>query len=103
MAGGNLVDYPGNVSTPTTDMLTAKLLFNSVLSTLKAKFSCFNISNFYLNTPMERYEYICIPTWAIPKQVMTEYKLHNLIRKDHVLVEIHKSPKHEAVSVAISI
>jgi hypothetical protein len=52
-AGGNLVDYPGDVSTPTADMLTAKLLFNSVLSTPKAKFSCFDISNFYLNTPME--------------------------------------------------
>jgi hypothetical protein len=81
-AGGNLVAYPGDVSMSTADMLTAKLLFNSVLSTPKAKFSCFDISNFYLNTPMERYEYMRIPTWAIPDQVMTEYsKLHDEIRK----------------------
>jgi hypothetical protein len=31
-----------------------------------------------------------IPTWAIPDQVMTEYKLQGLVHKDHVLVEIRK-------------
>jgi hypothetical protein len=35
--GGNLIDYPGVVSTtPTTDLTTAKILFNSVVSTPNA-------------------------------------------------------------------
>jgi hypothetical protein len=35
--GGNLIDYPGDVSTKTADLTTAKILFNSLLSTPKAK------------------------------------------------------------------
>ena len=52
--GGNLVFYPGIVSTPTADSTLAKILFNSVLSTDGATFHCFDVSNFYLGTPMDR-------------------------------------------------
>jgi hypothetical protein len=31
--GGNLIDYPGDVSSKTADLSTAKILFNSVIST----------------------------------------------------------------------
>ena len=31
--GGNLINFPGDVTTPTEDLITAKLIFNSVLST----------------------------------------------------------------------
>jgi hypothetical protein len=31
--GGNKINYPGEVATPTAKMLVAKLLFNSVVST----------------------------------------------------------------------
>ena len=34
--GGNLVEYPGELSTPTSDITTAKILFNSVVSTKQA-------------------------------------------------------------------
>ncbi len=32
-AGGNLIDYPGELTTRTADIRTAKLLWNSVIST----------------------------------------------------------------------
>ena len=35
-----------------------KILLNSVLSTEGAKFMTIDIKDFYLNTPMERYEYM---------------------------------------------
>ena len=62
VAGGNLLKgtYPGDTGTPTAEMLVAKILFNSVVSTRKAKFMTMDISNFYLNTPMKRPEYIRI-------------------------------------------
>lgn len=88
--GGNLIDYAGNVSTPTADITTAKLVINSTLSTPGAKFHTFDISNFYLNTPMERYEYMRIPVWAIPECMMQQYKLAGLVENGHVLVEIRK-------------
>ena len=59
--GGNLIHFPVDVSTPTTDLITAKLIFKSVLSTKNAKFVCADIANFYLNNPMDRYEYRKLP------------------------------------------
>ena len=38
VVGGNLIQYQGQLSTPTSDLVTAKILFNSVLSTQDAKF-----------------------------------------------------------------
>jgi hypothetical protein len=88
--GGNLIDYPYEVSTPTADMTTAKLVMNSTISTPGATFHCFDISNFYLNTPMERFEYMRIPLWAIPECIMKQYKLADLAHNGYVLVEIRK-------------
>ncbi len=55
--GGNLINYPSDCRTPTADLLTVKLLFNSIISTPYAKFMCIDIKDFYLCTPMSRYEY----------------------------------------------
>jgi hypothetical protein len=64
--GGNLINYPGDVSVGTAEMDTTKILLNSVLSTPGAKFCTADITNFYLNTPMEREEYVRIPLNLIP-------------------------------------
>jgi hypothetical protein len=45
-AGGNLIDYPGKLSTRTADLTTSKLMWNSVLSTKGAKYMCLDIKNF---------------------------------------------------------
>jgi hypothetical protein len=51
--GGNLIDYPGELTTRTADMTTAKILWNSVLSTPNAEYACADVGNFYLATPMD--------------------------------------------------
>ena len=88
--GGNRIDYPGKVSTPTADLATVKILLNSVLSTPNARFMTVDIKDFYLNTPMDRYEYMRIPVKDIPPTIMEHYNLHPLIHNNHVLVEIRK-------------
>jgi hypothetical protein len=88
--GGNLIHYPGNVHTPTADITTAKILFNSVLSTPKAKFMGIDLSDFYLITDMDDYEYMYIPEWIIPPDIMEEYNLKPLIKNGLLLVEIRK-------------
>jgi hypothetical protein len=50
--GGNQIDFPGKVSTPTADLNTVKLLINSVLSTPNACIATADISNIYLNNSM---------------------------------------------------
>ena len=56
--GGNQINFPGDAGTPTADLLTMKLLANSVVSTKNAKMLTMDLKDFYLNTPMERPEYI---------------------------------------------
>ena len=73
--GGDRINYPGEVATPTADMLVAKLLFNSVISTKGAKFMTMDISNFYLMTPLKRPEYVRINIKDIPDEIIAEYKL----------------------------
>ena len=38
MAGGNIIDYPGDMSTPNDETTTSKIMCNSVVSTPKGKF-----------------------------------------------------------------
>jgi hypothetical protein len=57
MMGGNLVNYPDNCGTTTADLLTIKLMFNSIILTPNAKFMTINIKDFYLMTPMDQYKY----------------------------------------------
>ena len=59
--GVNLIDFPGDVTTPTADLIMAKIIFNSLLSTKESKFMCADIANLYLNNPMNRYEYMKLP------------------------------------------
>ena len=88
--GGNLINLPGDVTTPTEDIITDKLIFNSVLSTKKAKLICADISNFYLNNPMKIYEYMKLPLEIIPEEIIQQYNLRNLEHKYFVYMEIQK-------------
>jgi hypothetical protein len=51
--GGNQIEYPGDKSTRTAGLTTAKILIKSVISTKGARFLVVDIKNFYLNTPLE--------------------------------------------------
>ena len=50
---GVRVNYLGDCDTPTVDLNTVKILLNSIVSTLNAKFMTIDIKDFYLNTPMD--------------------------------------------------
>jgi hypothetical protein len=88
--GGDQVDYPGAVSTKTADLATAKLLINSVLSTPGARYMTGDLKDFYLNTPMERYEYVRIPIDIIPDISIIEHNLLPLVHNGFVYAECRK-------------
>jgi hypothetical protein len=50
-AGGNLINYDDELSVRTTDITTAKLHWNSVISTDNARYMCLDLSLFYLTKP----------------------------------------------------
>jgi hypothetical protein len=65
--GGDQIEYPGDKSTRTAGLTTAKNLINSVSSTLGAKFLVIDINIFYLNTPLGRFEYMVINLSSLPQ------------------------------------
>ena len=67
-AGGNLIDYPGEVSTPTSDLTTMKLHINSAISDVKSRYMCMDVNDFYLNNQMDRDKYIMIQISMIPQE-----------------------------------
>jgi hypothetical protein len=88
MVGGNLIDYPGDVSTPTANTTTTKIVFNSIVSTPNAHFICVDIKNFYLGTPMDRYKYLHLPISLISEGIILQYKIRPLVRDGHVYAKI---------------
>ena len=73
-----MIDYPGDVGTPTADLITVKLLINSVIFTSNAKFMTLDIKNIYLNTPLERYEYLKLRLSDLPEDIIELYKLKEI-------------------------
>ena len=59
-AGGYMIDYPGEVSTPASDLTTMKLHINSSILDAKSRYMCMGVNSFYLNNHMDREEYIMI-------------------------------------------
>jgi hypothetical protein len=49
-----------------------------------------DVKNFYLNTPMDRPEYMRISIKNIPQEIIDEYKVQDLIHEGHVYCKIVK-------------
>jgi hypothetical protein len=88
--GGDQIEYPGDKSTRTAGLTTEKNLINSVISTLGAKFLVIDIQNFYLNTPLRRFEYMVINLSSIPQETIDKYNLIELAQDGNVYIEIQK-------------
>ena len=73
-AGGDRINYPKDVGTPTAVTLV-KTFFNSVILTIGATCVMLEVKDFYLNTPMKRYKYMRIKITDIPGEIIEHYKL----------------------------
>jgi hypothetical protein len=87
---GDQIEYPGDKSTRTVGLTTAKILINSVISTPGAKFLVIDINNFYLNTPLGRFEYMVINLASLPQETIEKYDLNELAQDGKVYIEIQK-------------
>jgi hypothetical protein len=47
--------------------------------------------NFYLNTPLDIFEYMKFPVWMIPEEIIQAYNLHDKISDGYVYVELRKA------------
>ena len=90
-AGGNLINYPRELTTRTAELTTAKILWNSTISTTNTRFACLDIKNFYLGTPMTRYEYMKMPLSIFPDHIIKQYNLEAHAYNGFVYIEIRKA------------
>ena len=85
---GSQIFYPGDVVTPTGSLDLAKIIINSVLSCRNARFVSFDLKNFYLQTPMDWSEYVCIKFSDIPHEFIEEYDLSKAAQNRWIYFEI---------------
>jgi hypothetical protein len=72
---GNLVSYEGELSVCTADINTAKIHWNSIISTEWAKYMCLEIKKKYLTAALEYFEYMEIPLALFPPWIVKQYDL----------------------------
>jgi hypothetical protein len=89
--GGDQIEYPGDKSTRTAGITTATILINSVISNQGAKFLVIDIQNFYLNTPLGRFEYMAINLASLPQETIKNYNLNKLAQDGKVYIETRRA------------
>ena len=76
---GSNLDIDLDCGTSTADLLTVKLLLNSVILTAGAIFMANDIKDFYLNTPLARPEYLRMKLSQFPEDVIDHYTLKDKV------------------------
>ena len=75
-AGWNLIQYKTELSFKTADITTAKLHWNSVISTEDEQYMCLNLSLFYLSAALKYYEYMKISLALFSTWIIEQYNLN---------------------------
>lgn len=88
--GGNLLQYANVKRTPTEDLSTIKILFNSVVSTPGDRFLTTDIKNFYLNTELPTPEYMKLQAKHIPSIITKHYNLAPIFHNEFLYLNIDK-------------
>jgi hypothetical protein len=88
--GGDKLDYSGDVATSTADITTFKILINSTLSNDDAAMMMMDIKNYYVGTPLPRFEYMKMLLSRFPEEIVQKYNLNALAVDGWVYIEIRK-------------
>ena len=87
--------------TPTASLITIKLLFDSIVSTPGDKFLGLDLKYLYLNTPLERPEYMWMKLSTFPDDVIEHCKLKRKVdAKGFIYVKFVKGvygPPHAGI------
>jgi hypothetical protein len=85
-----MLDYSGDIATSTANITTFKILINSTLSTEDAAMMMMDIKNYYLGTPVPRFEYMKIWFSRFTEEIVQKYNLNALAVDGWVYIEIRK-------------
>ncbi len=87
--GGNFIDYPYELITWTADMVSSKIMWNSIISMPNTKFDGAVIKNMYLETPLNQYEYMKMLR-LMPDNIIEHYGLREKAVDVYVYMKIRK-------------
>jgi hypothetical protein len=76
--GGNILNYSGDVATSTADITTLKIIINSTLSAEESAMMMMDIKNYYLCTPLPRFEYMKMFLSRFPEEIFQKENLNAL-------------------------
>jgi hypothetical protein len=68
--GGDRLDYSGDFATSTADITIFKIIINSTLSTEDAAMMMMDIKNYYIGTPLPRFEYMNMLLSRFPEEII---------------------------------
>jgi hypothetical protein len=88
--GGDRLDYSNDVATSKADITTFKILINNTLSNADAAMMMINIKNYYIVTPLPRFEYMKMLLSRFPEEIIQKYNLNTLAVDGWVYIEIRK-------------
>ena len=88
MAGGNLIEYPFELTTHTADLTTSNIMWNSIILTPNARWIASDSKNFYLATLLDDPEYMRIAANLIPQEFIDENGSADKIKNRYVYMRI---------------
>jgi hypothetical protein len=91
IARGNLVMYELSPLVCTAVLGTAKLHWNSVISTQGAKYMCLDIKKNHLTARLEYFLYMQMPLVLFPEWIQEQYNLKLLAYKGNVHLEMRRA------------
>jgi hypothetical protein len=68
--GGDWLNYSGDVATSMADFTAFKILINSTLSAKDAAMMMMDIKNYYIGTPLPRFEYMKMQLSRFPEEII---------------------------------
>ena len=91
-ASGNLIDYPFELTTHMDDMVSSKILWNSVISTKGTRFANANIKNMYmyLEISLDQFEYMKMQIALFPANIIAHHNLNEKVLDGYVYMESRK-------------
>ena len=88
--GVNLIDYLGEVITPTSDLNTMKVNINRQISDVKSRYMFMDVKDFHLNNQMDLSEYIMIHIYIIPQEFLEKYNLKGKAHNGYIFTWVTK-------------
>ena len=85
-----MIDYAGEVRTPTSDLTTIEICIHSAISEVKSRYMCMDVKYFYLNNHMDRDKYIMIQISMIPQDFVEKYNLAEKSSNGYIYARVTK-------------